>query len=88
MIWDYDFILWILDNQILLFQFVICIIAPFIGLLFLSRALIDKLRRLKRINNIMISEYNYNIIKRNAYQLNETIKKRIETILNTAGNRY
>jgi len=91
MLWDISFLEWIFDNYILLLQFIIIILLPLLFISFLLQIIVDKIRKVKRINGIVISEYNYNVISNHAQQLNESVKTRISAILNTSynvGDRY
>jgi len=91
MILDASFFYWIFDNYILLIQFIIFVLIPILLISFILQRIVDKIRKVRRINGIVISAYNYNSFKQHASGLNESVKKRIETVLNTyykVNNRY
>lgn len=70
---------------------VILFVIPHLLVFALIRKLYDKIKKQKRLNGVIVSEYNYKVIKNHAKGMNESVKKRITTILNTSysiGNRY
>jgi|GEM_PF-4730386 len=68
-----------------LLWFVIIFVLPVVLLIFLIRFILVKLRKGKKLT-IELSDYIYKQFERKANQLNETPKKRIETVLNTYFN--
>ena len=64
---------------------------PIVLILIAGVKVYDRVKKQKRISNVVVSAYNYKVIRNDAITLSEPIKTRISKILNThynVGNRY
>ena len=74
------------DNLTLLF-FITCFgisvfFAPLIFTILIIRFIVDRIRRVKRINNLVISRYAYNSLRNDAVLTDKSINQRITRIVN------
>jgi purine-cytosine permease-like protein len=85
-------VLWfMIDNYEMFVLFILYFLVPLLAFVKLIRYLIDRSRKVRRLNNIVISEYSYKSFKQNAERVQESLRKRISTVLNThhkINNRY
>jgi|GEM_PF-5392225 len=86
MLWNINFFNWIFDNYLLIVQFLLVVLVPLILIIHFSLIAYHKIKNEKVINGIVISNYMYNVISNHAKSINEPVKKRISTILNTSYN--
>ena len=82
MSWDIYYIFWhMVDNYIVIVLFIALVLLPLLLLMLLIRLIIDKLRRIKRINNVIISEFAWQMLSYEAKLDNISTRKRIQRIL-------
>ena len=78
-----EYIFWaMLDSWFLIVTFIIFILIPLLFFILLLRLIIDKLRKIKRINRVVISENAYISLSIEAELSKLSVRKRIQRILN------